>query len=66
MELVEQVSPHLSCMKGTNSKAPYCAALTDHYRCSIYPSRSSTCREVEVGDAKCQRARALHGLPPLA
>jgi uncharacterized protein len=65
-ELVEQVTPHLCCMKGTNSNTPFCAALTkDHFRCTIYPSRSNTCREVDPGDPKCTRARALQGLPAL-
>lgn len=73
--LTEQVSPHYSCMQGTNQPSPRCVALMgsigEGVRCSIYEKRSSTCREFgyhgEAGQASpaCQRARALHGLPPL-
>lgn len=73
--LTEQVTPHLSCMQGTNQPSPRCVALMGDVgqgvRCSIYEKRSSTCREFpyhgENGQDSpdCQRARALHGLPPL-
>lgn len=73
--LTEQVTPHISCMHGTNQKPTRCVALLgevgDAVRCSIYEKRSSTCREFiwhgENGqdNLDCQRARAAHGLPPL-
>src|SRR5690606_32175816 len=73
--LIEQVTPHLSCMQGTNQPQPRCVALIGEVgssvRCSIYEQRSSTCREFpfhgENGQdsPECQRARVLHGLPPL-
>ena len=65
--LTEKLTPHLSCMAGTNSKQPRCAALTggvgEAVSCSAYQARPTPCREVEPGDDKCNRARELHGLP---
>ena len=67
--LTEKVNAHLSCMAGTWSKAPRCAALATAsggtVACSVYEARPSPCREVQPGDAQCQRARMRHGLPPL-
>jgi Fe-S-cluster containining protein len=67
--LTEQVTPHISCMAGTNASSPRCAALgagsAGPMACAVYASRPSPCREVEPGDEKCQRARARHGLPLL-
>ena len=67
--LTEQLTPHLACMAGTNASAPRCAALgrgdAGPMACGVYAHRPSPCREVEIGDEKCLRARALHGLAPL-
>lgn len=62
-------------MQGTNNPLPRCTALIGNIgegvRCSIYEKRSSTCREFAfhgeggVASPACQRARSLHGLPPL-
>lgn len=69
-ELTEQVNATFSCMAGTNSRTPRCAALQgtvgQDLSCRIYPQRPSPCREVQPGDAQCSRARAIHGLAPLA
>ena len=69
-ELTEQVNGTFSCMAGTNSKTPRCAALQgvvgEDLSCRIYPQRPSPCREVQPGDGQCSRARAMHGLVPLA
>ena len=63
----EQLTPHLSCMKGTNASDPYCVALgkgdAGPMACGVYAHRPSPCREVQVGDEKCARARGKHGLP---
>jgi Fe-S-cluster containining protein len=68
--LVEPVNPHISCMAGTNSNNPHCAALGKGdggpMACGVYEHRPEPCREVQPGDAKCQRARARHGLPALS
>jgi uncharacterized protein len=68
-ERVEPVSPFLVAMRGTNQPQPYCSALIgtvgQSTSCEIYALRSSTCQEVEAGDAHCNRARAKHGLPAL-
>lgn len=67
--VTEQLTPHLSCMRGSNSKAPRCVALQGEIgvstACSVYADRPPPCREVQVGDEKCQRARARHGLSAL-
>jgi len=69
-ELTEQVTPHFSCMAGTHCAAPHCAALDGKVgartACRIYPHRPSPCREVEAGDEQCAKARAYHGMAPLA
>lgn len=68
-ELTEQVNPHCLCMAGTNARQPRCAALQGPpggpVACIIYDRRPDPCREVQIGDDKCLRARARHGLPPL-
>ncbi len=67
--LVERVTPHISCMAGTNSNSPQCVALgtgdAGPYACGVYQQRPDTCREVQPGDDKCQRARLHHGIAPL-
>lgn len=67
--LTEQVTPHIACMAGTNASRPRCAALRGEIggpvSCGAYGMRPSPCREVMPGDAKCARARALHGFPVL-
>lgn len=67
---VEQATRHLACMAGTNQPAPRCQGLEgrvgQHVACRWYALRPSPCREVQPGDQKCQQARALHGLAPLA
>lgn len=68
-ELVEQVTPHLACLAGTNAAAPRCAALgtgpAGPMACGIYERRPEPCREVQPGDDKCRRARERHGFAPL-
>jgi Fe-S-cluster containining protein len=68
--LVEPVTPHLACMAGTGAVSPRCAALAGtvgkQVTCTQYARRPSPCRELQPGEAKCNRARAAHGLPPLA
>jgi uncharacterized protein len=72
--LTERLTPHLRCMRGTNSKAPRCEQLLGDVlggRCAIYDQRPSPCRELVPYDAaghptpQCQKARATYGLPPL-
>ena len=69
LELTEQVNATFSCMAGTNSRTPQCAALQgmvgQDLSCRIYQQRPSPCREVQPGDAHCNRGRAIHGLAPL-
>jgi Fe-S-cluster containining protein len=71
--LTEALPPHRLCMNGTNAKAPRCIALRgavgEKVSCGIYAQRSSTCREFRAdgaADSACTRARAKHGLAPLA
>jgi uncharacterized protein len=67
--LTRPVNPHYVAMLGTEHKPPRCAALSgevgESVACTIYPLRSSTCREFEAGTDACNRARAAHRLPPV-
>lgn len=73
--LTEQVTPFLSCMKGTNSKTPRCVALEGEVgqsvSCSVYLNRPTTCHEFDqsglngIASPACDRARAHYGLPAL-
>ncbi|MFY7855105.1 MAG: YkgJ family cysteine cluster protein [Rubrivivax sp.] len=64
--LTEPVSPLHRCMRGTSRTPSRCVALEgrvgESVRCGIYAQRSSTCREVQPGDAQCLKARRAHGL----
>jgi Fe-S-cluster containining protein len=68
-ELVEPVSPFLVCMAGTKHDGGRCVALSGmigtEVSCTIYADRSSACREFGDESARCDQARARHGLPPL-
>ncbi len=73
--LTEPLTPHLVAMKGTTTAAPRCVCLQgtigEQVHCSIYPQRSSTCREFPYSgengqpNERCDKARAAWGLPPL-
>jgi Fe-S-cluster containining protein len=67
---VEQVTPLLACMGGTNQPQPRCHALEgqvgDRVSCRLYDQRPSPCRELQPGEDKCNRARARRGLPPIS
>ena len=58
-----------SCMKGTNQAQVKCIALQgevgQQVSCSIYAIRSSTCKEVQIADDHCNKARLAHNLIPL-
>ncbi|MBI6885147.1 YkgJ family cysteine cluster protein [Pseudomonas putida] len=72
---VEQISPHLVAMKGTNQKQPRCLNLDgvigQTVGCSLYEKRSTSCREFAysweggVHNQRCDDARAAHGIAPL-
>lgn len=57
-------------LRGTDHLPPRCAALVgrigERVACGIYDWRPSPCRELEPGADACLRARARHGLVPLA
>jgi len=69
-ELTEQVNAWFACMRGTNQPQPRCAALAgtvgQQVGCTIYASRPRPCDELTEGSYSCHKARARHGLPPLA
>lgn len=75
-ELTEPLSAHRVAMSGTNGPRPRCIALEgtvgEKVRCTIYPNRASVCREFgyagEGGEPneRCDQARAVWGLAPLA
>lgn len=64
-----QITPWRVCFTGTERIPPRCVHLQgqigQQIACSIYEQRPSTCRELQIGDEKCLKARAAHGLPPL-
>jgi len=70
-ELTTQLTPHLACMKGTESGGRPCIALRhsdEHgYRCSIYENRPSPCREFNIlnedgtENAACKALRLRSG-----
>ncbi len=66
-QAVEQITPLLVCMAGTNQQQPRCHALAgeigQRVSCQRYEERPSPCRELHPGDEKCNRARARYGLP---
>lgn len=67
--MVEPLTAVYSCMKGTNQAQVKCVALQGEVgrqvSCSIYPIRSSSCKEVQIGDSHCNKARLAHNLIPL-
>ena len=76
-ELTVPLRSHEFAMRGTEGGGhPRCIALDAdigrHSRCSIHPVRPQACRDVaaswESGEPspQCDRARAAHGLAPLA
>jgi uncharacterized protein len=82
LELTEELTPFRLCMKGTSRKPVRCIALQGHVgeivNCTIYLARPTSCREFGVTWSKgglhtgpgelerCNRARAVWGLPPLS
>ena len=74
--LVEEVAPHVVCMRGTAAAPVRCVALQgrvgEAVSCAIYEFRSSACRDFAPlaalgrGDEACTEARRRHGLAPLA
>jgi Fe-S-cluster containining protein len=75
MGVAEKLDEFRVFMKGTRGTNPRCIALQgvvgSAVFCSIYPSRSSTCRAFEhswengVNNPRCDKARAAWGLAPL-
>jgi len=68
--LTVEVNSSTARMRGTDHVPIRCAALTgkvgEQVACGIYEWRPSPCHEFEEGSDACQRARARHGLVPLA
>lgn len=64
--MVEQVTPTMACMAGTNGPAPRCVALQGEVgarvRCAVYDQRPPVCRDVVPGDQRCLEARRRRGL----
>lgn len=68
-EYVEPLTAVYSCMKGTNQKQPRCIALDgevgQQVSCGMYAARSSSCKEVQIADEQCNKARLAHQMIPL-
>ncbi len=64
------VTPHRIAMRGTEQSPVRCIALEGevgrHVGCTIYPLRSTTCREFAPYTPECDKARGAYGLAPLA
>lgn len=75
-EYTERLNPWRAVMRGTSASPVRCAALEGEVgkavRCTIYSRRPSPCHELEPWEVDgqpstaCSKARAAHGLPPLA
>ena len=67
-DYVEALTPVYSCMKGTNQANPRCIALQGEVgkqvSCGMYEQRSSSCKEVQIADAQCNKARIAHKMIP--
>ncbi len=53
------------CVMLWDSKRGCCPFLNAENHCDIYHTRPNECVAVEPGDAKCQQARHMQGLPLL-
>ena len=64
----EPVTAVYSCMAGTNQPFPRCIALEGEIgrqvSCGMYEARSSSCKEVQIADAQCNKARVAHNMIP--
>lgn len=67
-DYVESLTLVYSCMKGTNQANPRCIALQGEVgkqvSCGMYEQRSSSCKEVQIADEQCNKARIAHRLIP--
>ena len=64
VELTKPLRTHEVVMIGTEGPVSQCIALTPS-GCSIHGRHPSVCRQVNVGDEQCQRAREQHGFARL-
>lgn len=74
-EMTEVLTPHLRCMKGSNSVPRRCIGLSGEIgqavACTVYEQRPSPCREFPVflddgtPNPKCNELRERIALPPL-
>ena len=64
----EPVTSVYSCMVGTNQANPRCIALGGEVgkqvSCNMYEARSSSCKEVQIADEQCNKARIAHQMIP--
>ncbi|MGY6624710.1 YkgJ family cysteine cluster protein [Acinetobacter johnsonii] len=62
----EPVTAVYSCMVGTNQASPRCIALQgtigEQVSCGMYEQRSSSCKEVQIADDQCNKARRAHNM----
>lgn len=65
----EPVTAVYSCMVGTNQSSPRCIALQGeigkHVSCGVYHQRSESCKDVQIADVQCNKARRAYNLIPL-
>ena len=67
-QYTEPLTAVYSCMQGTNQAQPYCVALEgkigEQVSCAIYTVRSSSCKEVQIADEQCNKARRAYNMIP--
>jgi len=55
-------------MAGTNQKNPRCVALEgtigEQVSCGMYELRSTSCKDVQVAGAQCNKARIAYNMIP--
>ena len=69
-ELTETVRGITCRMRGTGTVPIRCVALQGEVgrsvACTVYDRRPQPCAELQAGTYGCNKARARHGLPPVA
>ena len=63
----EPVTAVYSCMAGTNQlhAVLHCkGTIGEHVSCGMYEQRSSSCKEVQIADDQCNKARRAHNMIP--
>lgn len=62
----KKINEQMLCMAGTDKKEPRCVSLEgnvgESVNCGIYLNRSTSCKELQPREEKCNKARLKYGL----